>query len=332
MKSVIYVGRFTPSGGGVTAKNSAIFNMLSQSIAVSKIDLSLIKNWHIKPLFSLVSALCRRNGKLILGTAGKYRRIFSQWLYTFNRKTLENSILIVMGGQFGNIVASDPRYQKWVKCYKMIYVETTGMMETLHSVGVNNVSIFPNCRKKPDIEILVRPRDGKLKCVCFSMIYPEKGIDTVLEAARQLPDVSFEFWGVIRDEYKSEFLAAVNAQSNCRYRGVYNVEGDNVYKMLNQYDLLLFPTRLSGEGVPGTLIEAKIAALPAIVSNVAYNAQLVENGESGLVMRENTVKCLVESIKLAEDDELLTKLKHGAQESGKWYYFEEHLDNLINQF
>jgi glycosyltransferase involved in cell wall biosynthesis len=241
-------------------------------------------------------------------------------------------VLKGMGGQFGDIVATDQQYQKWVKCYKMIFVETVGMRDTLRSVGVNNVSVFPNCRKKPETDVLVRPRSGKLKCVCFSMIYPEKGIDTVLEAARQLPDVSFEFWGVIRDEYKSEFLAAVNAQSNCRYRGVYNVEGDNVYKMLNQYDLLLFPTRLSGEGVPGTLIEAKIAALPAIVSNVAYNAQLVENGVSGLVMQECTVKCLVEAIKIAENDELLTKLKCGAQESGKWYYFEEYLDDLINQF
>ncbi|MDD4436546.1 MAG: glycosyltransferase [Tissierellia bacterium] len=333
MKTITYIGRFTPAGGGVTAKNSAIFDMLLTRILITKIDLTFIKNGHIELLFTLLLALFRKKGRLIIGTAGKFRRIFSHWLYTFNRSTMKNSILMVMGGQFGDIVASDPLYQKWVRCYKMIYVETPGMMDTLHSVGVNNVSVFSNCRKKPETEILVRLREGKLKCVCFSMIYPEKGIDTALEAARQLPDVLFDFWGVVRDDYKSEFFTAINDLLNCQYRGVYSVKGDNVYTMLNQYDLLLFPTRLKGEGVPGSLIEAKIAALPAIVSNVAYNAQLVENGVSGLIMRGNTVKCLVESIKIAENNnELLERLKNGAKESGKQYYFEAHLKNLIEQF
>jgi glycosyltransferase involved in cell wall biosynthesis len=329
MKTTVYIGRFTPTGGGVTEKNRIIYEALSSIIQLRKIDVALIKKGHLASLILLIFSLFRRNGRLIIGTSK--RRFFSYLLYTFNRSTMNNSILIVMGGQFGNIVASDAKYQRWVKGYKMIYVETIGMMEALHSVGVKNVSIFPNCRKKPEIEIRVKPRVGRLKCVCFSMIYPEKGIDIVLQAARHLPDVSFDFWGVIREDYRNDFLTAVRDLPNCNYRGVYRVEGDNVYALLNQYDLLLFPTRLMGEGVPGTLVEAKISGLPAVVSDVAHNALIVENGISGIVMRRNEAESLIEAIKAADDEDFLIRLKCGAKESGERYFFEGYLRDLVFQ-
>jgi glycosyltransferase involved in cell wall biosynthesis len=235
-----------------------------------------------------------------------------------------------MGGQFGNIIAVDRAYQKWVKQYKMLYVETQGMKKTLNSVGVNNVSVFPNCRVRPSADIAVRPRSKTLKCVCFSMIYPEKGIDIALEAATRLPKVSFDFWGPVREDYRNEFLSAVDRLSNCTYNGVFQVDGDNVYSVLNQYDLLLFPTRLTGEGVPGTLIEAKIAALPTVVSNVAYNAELVKDGVNGIVLKENNSVCLADVIESMDaDDAALMRIKQGALDSGSAYYFDEYITNLL---
>lgn len=331
MKTPVYIGRFTPTGGGITGKNKAIFDSLSESISLEQIDLTLIKHGSVKTLARLVCALCARNGTLILGTAAKMRRVFARWLYTFNRQTMNNSVLMVMGGQFGNIVAGDPAYQSWVKQYKRLYVETQGMKDALHAAGVDNVSIFPNCRVKPSVEIRIKPREKALKCVCFSMIYPEKGIDTALEAAKRLPDVQFDFWGPVRDGYKDEFLSAVASQANSTYKGVFQVDGDNVYSMLNQYDLLLFPTRMAGEGVPGTLIEAKIASLPAIVSDVAFNSELVKNGTDGVVLKENTVECLVEAIRMIDDNPtLLDKMKVAVQESGKSYYFDTYINGIIS--
>lgn len=330
MKTPIYIGRFTPAGGGITGKNKAIYDALSVIIKLEQIDLTSLKHGNIRTLFRLIHAICKRNGTLIIGTAAKMRRILAKWLYIFNRSTMRNSVLMVMGGQFGNIVVADPAYQRWVKQYKMLYVETQGMKDALHSVGVENVSIFPNCRVRPSSDINVHPRGETLKCVCFSMIYPEKGIDTALEVARQIPSVLFDFWGPVREDYRNEFMSTVNSMLNCNYCGVFQVDGDNVYTMLNQYDLLLFPTRMKGEGVPGTLIEAKIAALPAIVSDIAHNAELVEDGVSGIVMEENDAGHLISAINaMNSDDKKLTYLKHGAQESGKSYYFDEYIKDLL---
>lgn len=325
-----YIGRATPLGGGVTNKNHLLAEILAKKVTIPLIDLTLIKRGSIKTLFRLIKAFISRKSTLVLGPAGQMRKVFSHFLYNFNRRAMERSLLIVMGGQFSNIVAADEKYQKWVKHYKMMYVETQSMADALINIGITNVTVFPNCRLKPTAEFVPHQREKQLKCVCFSMIYPEKGIDTALEAAEQLPDVSFEFWGPIRENYKAEFLSAIERFANCKYNGIFTVDGDNVYPMLNQYDLLLFPTRCVGEGVPGTLIEAKIADLPAIVSNVAYNAELVEDGVSGLVMRENTADCLAECIAHVRDDgALLEKLKLGAKASGEGYYLESYIDDFV---
>lgn len=331
MNKTVYIGRFTPTTGGVTAKNSAIFEELEKRMKVKKLDLTLLKKGRLMMIFPLLSALFGRNNALIIGTTAAARRLITRFLYLFNRKTMNRSVLMVMGGAFGDVVSKDKKYQKWLVGYKAVFVETERMKKQLETIGLTNIYIFENCRRRPEVKIEVNPRNGRLKCVCFSMIYPEKGIDTVLEAAKELPDITFDFWGSIDNNYKEEFLSCVAGSPNCRYCGVFKVKGDNVYHMLNGYDLLLFPTRMTGEGVPGTLIEAKIAALPSVVSDVAHNSVLVQDGVNGIVLKENTVKNLIDTIKFAEkNDECLTKLKYGARESGEKYYFEKHIDKLLS--
>ncbi len=331
MKKVVYIGRFTPTSGGVTAKNSAIYNELKKQIEIKKLDLTQLKKGKISMLFSMLFAFLNKKNILIIGTTAKTRRIMTQFLYFFNRKAMRSSVLVVMGGAFAKNIAADSSYQKWLKEYKAVYVETESMKAQLEAFGLSNASIFPNCRKRPQAEISVRPRSGALRCVCFSMLYPEKGIDTALLAARMLPNVEFDFWGAIDGGYKGQFMSAVEKLPNCKYNGVYKVSGDNVYGMLNEYDLLLFPTRMDCEGVPGTLVEAKIAALPAVVSNVAFNAELVEHEVSGLVLEENSPKALAQAVDcLNKDGEKLLALKHGTLKSADNFYFDKYINEMVS--
>lgn len=45
------------------------------------------------------------------------------------------------------------------------------------------------------------------------------------------------------------------------------------------YDLHLFPSRWRNEGVSGVLVEIKMAAVPSIVSDICYNAELIRDGK-----------------------------------------------------
>lgn len=52
----------------------------------------------------------------------------------------------------------------------------------------------------------------------------------------------------------------------------------DVYEELNNYDIMLLPTRWEGEGVSGALIESKMAGITAIVSDWHVNSETVRDG------------------------------------------------------
>lgn len=322
-----YIGRFAPPYGGVTIKNELLYKKILSKISIKKINTGQLKISKIKNIVYFLIVLLKRNNRFVLGVSATWRKLLSAFLYYFNRDSMNKTLLIVMGGEFADIIYKDRSYKKWISNYKQIYVETLSMKYKLEKLDINNVSVYPNCREKPKDEILINKREGKLRCVFFSMIYPEKGVDIILEAAAGLSKIEFDFWGDINTNYKEEFLQTISKLSNCRYRGVFKSNEDNVYQLLNSYDVLLFPTRCKGEGVPGVLIEAKLSGLPAIVSNLAYNAEIVKNATEGIVLKENSNLCLKETIELLDKDrDLLNSLKIGSHKSAGKYYIENYID------
>jgi glycosyltransferase involved in cell wall biosynthesis len=70
-------------------------------------------------------------------------------------------------------------------------------------------------------------------------------------------------------------------------------------------DILLFTSTTEGEGMPGVLIEAGLAGLPAIATDVPGARAVIEEGISGFVVPVNDFEALVEaSERLANDPEL----------------------------
>lgn len=169
-----------------------------------------------------------------------------------------------------------------------------------------------------------------MRCVFFSLISPDKGSDLVLEAAKALPDVLFDFYGHIEPGYEEPFRKQIDGLPNAVYHGLFKTEGENVYDKLHEYDLLLLPTKCKTEGVPGVLVEAKIAAVPAVVSDIAYNAEIIEDGRNGTVLSSNDAAALTQAIaRLDVDRETLYHLKTGAKTSAEQYYIETYLPEIL---
>lgn len=76
----------------------------------------------------------------------------------------------------------------------------------------------------------------------------------------------------------------------------------------------MLPSKWSGEGVPGALVESKMAGIAAIVSDWNFNAEIVKNDSEGIVLKEKLSNVLnkINSQKMME-------LKVGAFESRKRY-------------
>ena len=329
--SIYYLGAFPPGYGGVTIKNRNLYTALEKEIHIKKVDFNKIKRKNVKESLRFITCLFNPSNTFVVGVSGrKTRKRLTQVLYYFNRKAMNRSIIMVMGGTASHDMSIDTEYKKSAMQYKGIYVETQSMYDELASAGFTNAAIYPNGRFRPESVYSVKPSEGQLKCVFFSLVQREKGVDIILEAAKKLPEISFSIYGKVMSEYESDFFGAVQALENVSYEGVFTGTTEEVYQKLHEYDVLLFPTQFDIEGVPGILVEAKIAGLACIVSNKSYNADIVLNGINGIVLSNNTSEFLVEAISdLNEHRDILLRYKQGSLDSSNMYYIENYVDGIV---
>jgi len=321
--AIYYIGSFPPPYGGVTVKNTNLYEALDGRLDVRKIDMNRVKRGDIREILRFCRAMLTGR-QYIIGLAGqKNRRRFTKLLYRFKRKALRRSVLLVMGGAVDDVIHAGPSFVRMFNAYAKTYVELPGMLEKLKAAGVTNGAIYPNGRPRPDNAPAPVLGNEPLKCVFFSIIQPEKGVDLILEAAQQLPRIQFHFYGELRPGYAPAFLCAVRELDNVSYHGIFTGSAGAVYHELGQYDVLLLPTRWKAEGLPGILVEAKIAGVPALVSDHNFNREIVSHDLDGLVIPEITAEKLASALNgLDSDREKLLTMKHTALAMAEKYYID----------
>lgn len=324
MDKIYYMGSFPPPYGGVTLKNELLHGLLKD-----KVDIC------IKQKFTALSTIevLLKGKRFILGVGHtKFLLMVTTVMYYFRRKAMSRSIVFLMGGNLADLVDEKPIMLKRLQHYRHIYVEPTGMMARLKKMGLNNISLLPNCRIRPKTEYLPQKNMGSLRCIFFSRVMVEKGIENILNAAALLPNVEIDIYGPIEVGYEDTFYEKMNLIQNVTYQGLFKERNDSLYKLLHDYDVMLLPSKCASEGVPGALVEAKISALPAIVSDISYNSEIVEDGVSGIVLKENTAEELAKAIdRLDADREELYRLKCGAKQSAEMYYIEGYIEDILKK-
>lgn len=327
--TITYIGSFPPPYGGVTIKNALLYRCMSERIPIKKLDLAYVKQRNLKACIDFLKCIFSKKGVLILGVAGNWRRKLTNILYRFNKTKMKRSILVVMGGK----VIDDASYIAKLNCFKQVFVETKTMKDKFEKNGAKNISVYPNCRLRHKMSSVSKKSAGdKISAVFFSLVCKEKGADIILDTARNLPNVSFHFYGEIEPNYRKEFLDTVNAIANVQYHGVFDSLANNPIGELRKYDVHLFPTRWDCEGIPGVIVETKIAGVPTIATTNSYNNELIKDGSTGLLMRENTSDELVRLLRLLLDDpSQLNLMKQLTKESAEEYYIDNYLDSLIDK-
>lgn len=332
--SLVYIGAFPPGWGGVTIKNRDLYEALvAEGVQIEKIDLHRItRQKKIGEFCKLIKAILRRDNRYVIGISTAMRKRFTHVLYLLNRNAMRKSIMVVMGGTAAHDLAGDPRFMRWASEYKKIYVETESMIKDLEKCGMDNIALYPNCRHKSATQYVRKKTTGTLRCVFFTYIQPQKGVDIILDAAEMMKNVEFVFFGNIDPTYTEIFNHRVERLHNCIYKGIFKGTNEEVYSELRQYDVLLFPTNWETEGVPGILVEAKVAGLPCIVSNKSYNSELVQDGIEGIVLDKNDTDHLIQAIrKLDEDREMLRLLCNGSYKSASRFYIESYINSICEE-
>jgi glycosyltransferase involved in cell wall biosynthesis len=71
---------------------------------------------------------------------------------------------------------------------------------------------------------------------------------------------------------------------------------DDVPALLGTFDVLVFTSVAAGEGMPGVLIEAGLAGLAVVATDVPGVADVVEHGVTGFVVAVDDQRALIESV------------------------------------
>lgn len=338
MAKAAFLCELPPPYGGVTVKNQLILDAVVKTTdSVKIIDFCEIKRNPIKilPVFvKMLQAFSSKDNKIVYGFGSHKRLKLALRIQKLlgGKASLSKTVNIVMGGRFQEFIQADRKLLELLSAVELHLVETERMRNEFVLLGLKNTSVFPNARRSIGAKEPTVP-GGPLKLVFFSRIIEDKGVDYILSELAGVDGITVDFYGPIDSGIKAAFDQFIAKYSYAHYRGVFDAAKDDVYAELNQYDVLLLPTKHKTEGVPGILVEAKMAGITAIVSDLSHNAEIVADNSEGIVINDLEKGTLLAAIKSLENNrDRLTDLKQGAYRSRYRYAMETYIPQMRGFF
>ena len=125
---------------------------------------------------------------------------------------------------------------------------------------------------------------------------PKKNISLAIKAmvdiVSKLPSAVLVLVGKGEQERELRELVNKNALSDkVHFLGLVKEVND----VLNIFDLFLFPS-FTGEGMPNAVMEAMAARIPVVASDIPGNIEILENGNRGLLFKNNDNDSLVDTV------------------------------------
>ncbi|HEY3160899.1 MAG TPA: glycosyltransferase family 4 protein [Vicinamibacterales bacterium] len=127
-----------------------------------------------------------------------------------------------------------------------------------------------------------------------------KGVETLLLAARDVPDVELE---IVGDGPEWPHLVELSAQLGLGERAIFRgrLSAAEVRHAMDRAHALVLTSLY--EGLSHTVLEAFAAGLPCIVSDRGGNEEVVSNGRNGVIVPPQNVGSLAGALRALADDE-----------------------------
>jgi glycosyltransferase involved in cell wall biosynthesis len=156
--------------------------------------------------------------------------------------------------------------------------------------------------RPPDRGLLATLSDGAREPVVLTVarLSPQKGLDTLLAAARDVPDARFVIVGNGPERPALESQAqALGVSGRVSFLG----HRRDVPDLLHACDLFVLPSLF--EGLPLAVLEAMAAAKPVIASRIGGTDEAVVEGVTGLLVPPSDPAALAQAIRTVLSDPAL---------------------------
>jgi glycosyltransferase involved in cell wall biosynthesis len=172
--------------------------------------------------------------------------------------------------------------------------------------------------------------DGIKRFVYAGDISEAKGVPHLLAAFKSLndnlqghPKIELHLYGA----GSAEIVDQTKREKNVFYHG--RVDNLILRKSLSQYDIFVFPSTYISEGHPGAVIEALMAGLPVIASDLPGIKEVVQERTNGLLVKAGDIEGLAYAMnEMVDNKELFMLLLNGALESSKKFQTDIVLPKL----
>jgi glycosyltransferase involved in cell wall biosynthesis len=161
------------------------------------------------------------------------------------------------------------------------------------------------------LEPLPRPRAGPI-VGSLGRLEPEKGFDVLLRALPAVPEATLVLVG---EGSTRGPLEALGEELGIAERVVFAGWSDDARRHLTTFDVFALPSRF--EAFPLSVLEAMLASLPVVASDVGSVGEAVEDGRTGVLVPPEDPEALGHALRdLLEDPERARALgRHGREQA-----------------
>lgn len=336
-KKVLIIGNFghrTNQLDGQTVKTRNIYNMLkSRSAGVHYFDTQDLRFSKFS-VFRLLHDILRMRVGIIIPASNMLKWIFPI-VFIISKICRSKIIFIPVGGWLCWYLKDKRTLCRMISNVEVVMPQTMDDVNALkNQFKWDNVEYFPNFRITTNRNTDVRLNEH-LRLVFFARINKKKGLDVVFYIAdklqKNLPNITIDFYGQINEADRGYFEKELAWHTNTEYKGF--LQPEQIYDVLRQYDILLFPTRyINDEGFPGTILDGYMSGVPVIASNWCHSKEFVRDGYCGYICDINDIDSFYQKVAyLNENRDVLIQLKKNAlRESEK--YTDAAAFNIIKKY
>jgi glycosyltransferase involved in cell wall biosynthesis len=163
-------------------------------------------------------------------------------------------------------------------------------LERLTGLPLGSVRVIPNGVPDVPLEPLPRPAEGVI-VGSIGRLEPQKGYDVLVRALSSVPEVTVVLVG---DGSERERLGRLAGELGVDERVLFPGWSEEARRQLSTFDLFVLPSRF--EALPLVLIEAMLAELPVVASDVGSVPEVVEDGVTGLLVAADDPVALAEAL------------------------------------
>lgn len=232
-----------------------------------------------------------------LNTSCSRRGIYRDFLCAVFAKLFGRPIILHchcnVNDQLGNDKYAVLCFQKLCNLCSRVFVLNNSSKEYVDGLSNTETAIIPNFISADFISHGKIINNSIKRIVYVGQVRKSKGVDSIIEVAKNNKDIVFDLVGPLTSEYEEDELSKI---SNLILHGAQSKE--YIKNILDNADIFLFPTK--SEGFSLALLEAMARGLPVITTDVGANKDMIEDN-GGVIIPVNDYNAIDAAIERLSD-------------------------------